>query len=183
MTHRELQAILQRIGSDVGASEAHGWLCGALCIREGFGVAEWLADLAEGAAGADAAADLPALSELHARTLDALHSDEFIFEPLLPDDEAPLAERVAELAQWCGGFLYGVGAAGANDAVARTGDIAEILRDLSEISRAGLEPGRGADEGEADYVELHEFVRAGAQLAWDELAAVRVAPARTRAVH
>ena len=183
MTHRELQAILQRIGSDVGVSEAHGWLCGAICIREGFGIADWFAELAEDAAGADAAADLPALSELYAGTLDALRSDEFIFEPLLPGDEAPLAERVAALAEWCGGFLYGIGAAGADDAVARTGEVAEFLRYLSEISRAGLEPGRGADEGEADYVELHEFVRAGAQLVWDELAAFRVAPARTRAVH
>lgn len=183
MTHWELRAVLQQIGSDVGASEAHGWLCGALCIREGFGVADWFGELAEDAAGADAAADLPALSELHAGTLDALRSDEFIFEPLLPGDEAPLAERVTALAEWCGGFLYGIGTAGANDAVARTGDVAEILRDLSEISRAELEPGRGADTGEADYVELHEFVRAGAQLAWDELAAVRVAAARTRTVH
>ena len=31
------------------------------------------------------------------------------FEPLLPDDEAPLEERTAALAQWCQGFLYGLG--------------------------------------------------------------------------
>lgn len=183
MTHRELQAVLQRIDSAVGASEAHGWLCGALCVREGFGAADWLAELADDTPGTDAAAELPALCELHAETLDALRSDEFIFEPLLPGDDATLAERVADLAQWCGGFLYGIGAAGAGEAAAQTGDLAEILRDLSEISRAGLEPGRGADAGEADYEELHEFVRAGAQLAWVELAAIRAAPAPARAVH
>lgn len=183
MTHRELQAVLHRIDSAVGASEAHGWLCGALCVREGFGAAEWLAGLAEDSDGAAAAGELPTFSELHAATLDSLRSEDFIFAPLLPDDDAPLAERVAELAQWCGGFLYGIGAAGASEAAAKSGAVAEILGDLSEISRAEVEPGRSAESGEADYTELQEFVRAGAQLAWEELAAFRAAPAAQQAVH
>jgi hypothetical protein len=181
MTHRELQEVLQRLDSAVGAAEAHGWLCGALCVREGFGAADWLAELADDATGA--AGELPALRELHAETRDALRSPDFAFAPLLPAEEAPLAERVAALAGWCGGFLYGIGAAGANDAAARTGDVGEILQDLAEISRAELEAGRGADAGEADYAELQEFVRAGAQLAFEELAALRAAPARRRGVH
>jgi hypothetical protein len=181
MTHRELQEVLQRLDSAVGAAEAHGWLCGALCVREGFGAVDWLAELADDATGA--AGELPALRELHAETRDALRSPDFAFAPLLPAEEAPLAERVAALAGWCGGFLYGIGAAGANDAAARTGDVGEILQDLAEISRAELEAGRGADAGEADYAELQEFVRAGAQLAFEELAALRAAPARRRGVH
>jgi len=181
MTYRELQTVLQRLASAVDAAEAHGWLCGALCVREGFGAADWLGELADDANRA--AGELPALRELHAETRDALRSPDFAFLPLLPEEEAPLAERVAALAGWCGGFLYGIGAAGANDAAARTGDVGEILQDLAEISRAELEPGRGADAGEADYAELQEFVRAGAQLAFEELAALRAAPARRQGVH
>ena len=37
MTYRELQAILERMDTAVGAAEAHGWLCGALCVRRGYG--------------------------------------------------------------------------------------------------------------------------------------------------
>ncbi|HUG03790.1 MAG TPA: UPF0149 family protein [Steroidobacteraceae bacterium] len=181
MTYRELQEVLQRLDSAVGAAEAHGWLCGALCIREGFGAADWLAEIANDAPGA--AAELPALRELHAETQDALRSPDFAFAPLLPAEQAPLAERVAALAGWCGGFLYGIGAAGANDAAAKTGDVGEILEDLAEISRVELEAGRAADAGEADYAELQEFVRAGAQLAFEELAALRAAPARRQGVH
>ena len=181
MTYRELQDLLQRLDSAVGAAEAHGWLCGALCVRAGFGAADWLAELAEDATGA--AGELPALRELHAETRDALRSPDFAFVPLLPVEQAPLAERVTALAEWCGGFLYGIGAAGASDAATRTGDVGEILQDLAEISRAELEPGRGADAGEADYAELQEFVRAGAQLAFEELAALRAAPARRQGVH
>lgn len=181
MTYRELQEVLQRLDSAVGAAEAHGWLCGALCVRESFGAADWLVELADDATGATG--ELPALRELLAETQDALRSPDFAFAPLLPEDEAPLAERVAALAGWCGGFLYGIGAAGANDAAAKTGDVGEILQDLAEISRAELEAGRGADAGEADYVELQEFVRAGAQLAFEELAALRAAPALRQGVH
>ncbi len=183
MTYRELQAVLHRMQSAVGAAEAHGWLCGALCVRAGFDTAEWLAELADAAAASDAAGELPALRELHAESRDSLSSPEFAFGLLLPEDDAPLDERVAALAQWCGGFLYGIGAAGANEAAATTGDVGEILQDLADISRAELEPGRGADAGEADYAELQEFVRAGAQLAWEELSAVRAAPAHRQAIH
>jgi uncharacterized protein YgfB (UPF0149 family) len=181
MTYRELQAVLHRLASAVGAAEAHGWLCGALCVREGFGAADWLAEFADDATGT--AGELPALRELHAETRDALRSPDFVFSPLLPEEDSPLAERVAALAEWCGGFLYGIGAAGADAAAARTGDVGEILQDLAEISRAELEAGRGADGGEADYAELQEFVRAGAQLAFEELAALRTAPARRQGVH
>ena len=183
MTHRELQDILHRIDSAVGASEAHGWLCGALCVREGFGAAEWLAGLADDADGAAAAGELPTFMELHAEILESLRSEDFVFAPLLPAEDAPLAERVAALAEWCGGFLYGVGAAGASEAAAKSGAVAEILGDLSEISRAEIEPGRDQDSGEADYTELQEFVRAGAQLAWEELAAFRAGTAAPQAVH
>ena len=183
MTHRELQDVLHRIDSAVGASEAHGWLCGALCVREGFAAEEWLAGLADDEEGTAAAGELPTFQELHAETLQALRSEDFGFVPLLPEEHAPLADRVAALAEWCGGFHYGVGAAGAGEAAAKSEAVAEILGDLSEISRAELEPGRAGDSGEADYTELQEFVRAGAQLAFDELAAFRAGSAAPKAVH
>ncbi len=183
MTHRELQDVLHRIDSAVGASEAHGWLCGALCVRDGYGAAEWLAGLADDADGAAAAGELPTFTELHSETLESLRSEDFAFAPVLPAEDVPLVERVAALAEWCGGFLYGVGAAGASEAATNSAAVAEILGDLSEISRAEVEPGRGDESGESDYTELQEFVRAGAQLAWEELAAFRAAAAASKAVH
>jgi uncharacterized protein YgfB (UPF0149 family) len=183
MTHRELQAVLLRIDSAVGASEAHGWLCGALCVRASFGAAEWLAGLADDADGVAAAGELPTFTELHAEALESLRSEDFGFTLVLPEEDVPLAERVAALAEWCGGFLYGVGAAGASEAAAKSGTVAEILGDLADISRAELEPDRDGDAGEADYTELQEFVRAGAQLAWEELAGFRAGTAMPQAVH
>ena len=168
MTHPDLQAALARVNMTVDASEAHGRLTGALCARAGYAASEWLADLAADSGGAAPEPDA-ALDGVPADTLAALRSDAFEFEPLLPDDDAPLADRVAALAAWAGGFLYGLGT-GASDQSIGAGDVAEFLRDLAEIARAELEPGGGGDAGEGDFTELVEFVRAGAQLTFDELA-------------
>lgn len=172
MTHPDLQAALARINMTIDPSEAHGWLAGALCVRDGYGAAEWLAEMAADCGGAAPAPD-PSLARMPAETLAALRSDAFEFAPLLPDDDEPLSERVAALAAWSGGFLYGVGTGATEQAIAAAGDVGEFLRDLGDIARVELEPGRGSDAGEGDFVELVEFVRAGAQLTFDELAGAR----------
>ncbi len=114
-----------------------------------------------------------ALLAAHEETLQALHAPDFEFTPALPDESVPLSDRVAALAAWCDGFLYGIGSGASGGEVMKQGDIGEFLRDLTDIARAELEPGRNVDESEGDYTELVEFVRAGAQLAWDELVEAR----------
>lgn len=173
MTHTDLEASLARMDLTVNAAEAHGWLAGALCVRAGYGAKEWLAELAADAGGRHPAPDAELL-DLPAVTLAAFRSEDFGFMPLLPAEEAPLRERVAALAAWSGGFLYGIGTGASDAAIAKAGDVGEYLRDLADIARAALEPGRSPDAGEGDFAELHEFVRAGAQLTFDELAAGRL---------
>jgi len=172
MTYRELQTALDRMGVAVGAAEAHGWLCGALCARtSSYGAPDWLRELApEAAAGSSNGASGKALQAVHEETLDALRSPDFTFAPLLPGDDAMLRDRVAALASWCDGFLYGIGTGASGREIMKKGDIGEFLRDLADIARAELEPGRSAEAGERDFTELYEFVCAGVQLVWDELA-------------
>ena len=172
MTHADLAASLARMNITVDASEAHGWLAGALCAREGYGAKEWLAELAADSGGRHPAPDA-GLKALPGATLAAFRSGDFAFAPLLPEESAPLRERVAALAAWSGGFLYGIGTGASEAALAKAGDVGEFLRDLADIARAELEPGRSADAGEGDFVELHEFVRAGAQLAFEEMEGAR----------
>jgi uncharacterized protein YgfB (UPF0149 family) len=171
MTHADLQASLARMNITVDAAEAHGRLCGALCVREAYGAKAWLGELADGQALAEAPD--PALERLPEEAREFLESAEFEFAPLLPEDDAPLAERVAALAAWCEGFLYGVGSGSSDADIAKTEDVGEFLGDLADIAQAELEPGRSDAAGEGDFMELFEFVRAGAQLAYDELSAAR----------
>jgi hypothetical protein len=174
MTHQEIQSALDGLDIAFDAAEAHGILCGALCVRQAYDAEAWMKDLAEDA-GAPASDRVPpeGLLAAHEETLDTLRSPDFSFSPALPDDDALLSDRVAALAAWCDGFLYGIGSGASGAEIVKEADISEFLRDLTDIARAELEPGRSEDAAEADYIELVEFVRAGAQLTWDELAGAK----------
>lgn len=108
------------------------------------------------------------------------------FAPLLPGDDAVLAERLEALGQWCGGFLAGLAAGlarrGAGSLEDCPEEVREIVRDFAAIARVDpLSTGAGAaavDTGErrageseeADLVELEEFVKVGVLLIMTSLA-------------
>jgi hypothetical protein len=160
---------LAAAGSTVGASEAHGCLCGAVSARRDYGLAEWLAEiLPDGAGSADAG-----LGALVAATLQVLAGDSMEFQPLLPDDDAPLAERVEALGTWCQGYLYGFGTAGTTGNLRLPDDVAEVLGDFAQLGQAGTVGAEDDAVEEEAYVELVEFLRAAVQLVYDELAPLR----------
>ncbi len=169
VSHADLEASLSAVGSPVSASEAHGCVCGSLCADPAFSSSELAVDLLpEETSEESALALVETVDSLREGSLSGLAGGDMGFEPLLPDDEQPLADRVEALAAWCGGFLYGLGRAGPG--IDLPGDLGEILGDFSEISRASLQTHEGDEEGEASYLELTEFVRASVQLAFEELA-------------
>lgn len=172
--HDELERSLVAAGSGVDGPEAHGCLCGALCIEDAFPAAEWAAELLPDDAEPEAAAALTGLLEdIRGQTRAELLGGEMELRLLLPDDDLALQDRVRGLAAWCAGFLYGLGRSGQLDSL--TGDLQEILQDFSEISRAAVTPGEGGEKAERDYAELVEYVRASVQLAFEELAPRRAA--------
>jgi uncharacterized protein len=169
--YSHFQQLLAQERSLAEAAEAHGTLAGCLCAAAGYRFEDWLREiLPEGQASAPATG---ALQELFGATSDALLQPDMEFELLLPSDEQPLAERTAALAQWCQGFLYGLGAGVIPDASELKGDVGEIVRDFIEITRAEVDELRSEQENEAAYAELVEFVRVGVQLLFEELASAR----------
>jgi uncharacterized protein YgfB (UPF0149 family) len=170
---------LAEAGSTVLAAEAHGYLCGALCVRRDFGLAEWLDEILP-----DGSTDGHGRFEsLREASRAALAGTEMEFQPLLPDDEEPLAVRGEALGAWCQGFLYGFGAAGTANRSGLPGSVSEFLADLARISQVG-DVGSGTEEAEeAAYAELVEFLRVGVQLVYDELAGLRACQPATRTDH
>jgi Uncharacterized protein conserved in bacteria len=106
---------------------------------------------------------LEALTTLYHDTQDRLQNDSLAFEPLLPDDEAPLGERAQALGQWCEGFLLGVGLAESHDPAKLPREANEVINDLTEIAR--IDTDTEADEdSEIAYTELVEYLRAATLL-------------------
>jgi hypothetical protein len=166
-----IQQLLAQERSLADAAEAHGTLAGCLCTAAGYRLDDWLREiLPEGRAAPETTA---ALEGLFTATAAALLQPDMEFELLLPADEQPIDVRTAALAQWCQGFLYGLGAGAVPDASELPGDVGEIVRDFIEISRAGVDAAQGEESNEAAYAELVEFTRVGVQLLFEELAALR----------
>jgi uncharacterized protein len=173
--YRHVEQLLLEERALADAAEAHGTLTGGLCAANGYAYADWLREiLPEGRAAPIAASQL---QQLYSATAAALLHRDCEFQLLLPEDGQPIDARTAALAHWCQGFLYGLGAGAIRDARGLPGDAGEIVRDIVEISRAGVDAGQDEESNESAYAELVEFVRVGVQLLFEELAAARSPPA------
>lgn len=185
MDYIRIEQAFQRLEPGASAPENHGALCGLLCARGQVAKPEWLALVSDGdeAARPTGAADAAeaAVDELFRDTVDRLAETDRLFQPLLPDDGQPLAVRSGAMAEWCSGFLYGLGAGGIGDVSGLPEDVQEIAGDIAQISRAETE-GLGGEEDEAAYAELVEYLRAGVTLVYEILESERAA-ARDRTVH
>jgi len=167
----QIQSTLAASHALADASEAHGTLAGALCALVPYRLEDWLAEiLPEGAGigGTD-----PALQTLYEATVAALSERQMEFDLLIPGDDRPIEERTQALTAWCSGFLYGLGSNGAADPQRLPGDLGEIVRDLTEITRADVDANDTVEANESALAELVEFVRVGVQLVFDELEPLR----------
>jgi uncharacterized protein YgfB (UPF0149 family) len=183
LDYDRLRDSLAAAGAVVALAELHGGVCGALCAGGTPAARRWLMDCLDDQELAGSTAGLEdELDELIGVSDRTLADPDLKFEPLLPDDEAPLAEQVQALALWCQGFSSGVGTT-APSAVRQSTDgssLGEILRDFAEISRAGLSEEEAAGQGQADFAlaEIHEYVRVSVQIVFEELGAERAAASR-----
>lgn len=155
---------------ELNAAEFHGQLCGLLCTCDRLELADWLmVSLPESDPASLSATAHELFQVLLDHSQNAMGSEDFGFQLLLPDDTAGLAARLEALANWCQGFLFGISHAGVSDIQALPGELPEIVEDLINISRAEDFELEDAEEDEAAYMELMEYVRVGVQLFHEEL--------------
>ncbi len=177
---------LERAHAALDASECHGVLCGLLCVTEQFPEERWLSEVFEpGESGnPESARCAQVLRTSRRETERQLEGQQFEFEPLLPDDGSPLAQRGKALSSWCRGFLYGLAVGGLDDSRSTSEDVREVLSDLSGFTRldvSDLESGSNALE--SDYAELVEYVRVGVMLIHTELKGRKDNPSKGDQLH
>jgi len=179
--YTEIQHVLSGQRSLADASEAHGTLTGCLCAAVDYRFEDWLHEILPEGQGQPRGTE--ALQAVYKATAEALTASDMDFELLLPADEQPIDARASALAQWCQGFLYGLGTRVSQDTSTLPGDVGEIVRDLTEITRVGVDREQSDESNESAYAELVEFVRVGVQLVFEELGALREPPEPPGTLH
>ena len=176
--HDELDAALRRCGASWDAAQSHGLLTSRLAVDGIDGGLAWLQQVLAETDAANALAIecrdlLNALYETTHRQLDERLSQ---FVPLLPDDDESPARRATALAHWCEGFLHGLVSSRhpkeLKDRLAAE-PLADIIRDMLQMTRATFDEEDELEESEAAYSELVEYLRVAAQLTYEELADLR----------
>jgi len=100
--------------------------------------------------------------QLYSVTAAALQDDEYVFHPLLPDDDEEIELRTAALASWCEGFLAGFAYRVADLDVSgglQSGEVGEVLRDIAAMAQAEAGDYEDEEDAENNFSELVEYLR------------------------
>lgn len=151
-----------------GAAEAHGVIAGVLSSPHPSADAWTGAVLGDANAAFDSSEAERLLDGLHDHTAAQLVARDSGFDPLRPDDDRALEERVLAVADFCRGFLMGLVAGGVNELATLPDDAREVVEDFMKIAEAEAD-GRATEIEEQAYAEIVEYVRTGVQLVYETL--------------
>ena len=171
LEYPDVAEALRRASVSVDAADCHGLICGLICAAGFADQKIWVAEIFEAYDPKDLlqAEAYRLLQRLYEETLIRLNSPELDFELLLPDDEDPLRDRTESLANWCGGFLSGLGMGGVPAQAELPDEVAELLGDLSQISRVDFDLDDPNEEEQVAFEEVVEYVRVGVMFVHEEL--------------
>jgi hypothetical protein len=146
-----------------GLSEAllHGTVCGLLCGAPGLSAHAYrraLIDLLDTLENTHED-EVDRFVELAAEDLDA---PDLSFEPLLPDHDVALADRLTRLAEWAGGFVLGFEEVSGE----LEGEALEAFDDIVRIAELDAEEVDETD-AEFDYVDVTEHLKVAVLMVHD----------------
>ena len=179
--HDILNDALRRAGSHWDAAQTHGLLSSRLAIEGAAAGPAWLSQVLDGADESNAFSKecesilMNLFQSTHASLAERLSA----FEPLLPDDSDSTASRTEALARWSEGYLHGLVSAKHSDQLKErlaAEPLGDIIKDMLQITRAGIDEDVDDEENEAAYSEIVEYLRIAAQLIYEELAELRPEP-------
>jgi yecA family protein len=171
LEYHNVAEALRRASISMDAADCHGFLCGLICAAGFADQRTWVDEFFEAYDPKDPlqAETHSLLQKLYENTLIRLNSPDLDFELLLPDDQDPLCERTESLANWCSGFLSGLGMGGLPAQDQLSDEVAELLGDLSQISRVDFDLDEPDEEEQVAFEEVVEYVRVGVLFVHEEL--------------
>lgn len=141
-------------------AECHGVCCGLLCRRSNATLDAFigLLNMMELVKEPGTALKM-SLEDLLTTSKKQLQDEDMGITLWLPDDRETLEDRTMALAQWCNGFLAGIGTSGDDALKSLSDDSNEALRDLQRISTADVTDTTESEEDENAYAEIVEYIR------------------------
>ncbi|HLF23595.1 MAG TPA: UPF0149 family protein [Burkholderiales bacterium] len=165
----ELADALRDADFDLSPAEVHGMITGAVSVPQARVPGSLFFGRNAVTATPEVESFLRLVAALQADVLARLQGADFEFQPLLPGAAAELSEQVEALAAWARGYLLGLAASGAADPKRLRGEVSEFLLDLNRISEAEMDDDEPVERQEREIADIVEYLRAGAQLVFDEL--------------
>ncbi len=164
LSFEKFDCALRKAGSYVGAAEMHGLQSGMICGAKTSDKFNWEVVMVQELDCIKASTELlEHLNHLYAHTVYQLHGIDFQFDLLLPNDRACLNSRAKALADWCRGFICGLGLAGIQNNSIKSKLAKEAIKDLSQIAHVGVGDDDLLEEQERAFFELVEYVRVAVQ--------------------
>lgn len=173
----QLGDALYRLDADFSAAETHGIYCAVLSINANYDQQQLQSRIAMGDRQDYYYQELSrCLDQLYLATWQQLNAGDLDISLLLPEDDAPLEERLPALQKWCQGFAYGLALSGLTSMQDLPPSSREWAEDVVKIGASG-EFDLGDEEGsEAAFAELTEFLRVGLLMINEEVQPVTGAP-------
>ena len=161
----DLESLLAAFGITLTAPQVHGYLTGKILAGATDGLNSVLARSEFEGADTESLTDgLEAVSE----EINLCLAEPEPFDPLLPDDDTPLEERVSALVDWCSSLLSGLGESQSGGLMSP--EAQEVVEDLQALAEA--EYGGEEEAEEVAFTELVEFLRVAISLLFEELVPV-----------
>lgn len=169
--------LLREAGAELGAAQVHGLLTGVACAgnvtTEALNTLVLLKDDDPEASSSNLLED--ALAGLLGLIERDLNAPDLGYGILLPGDSAPIANRIQAIADWCQGFLIGLGKRDGLDLMQIPGEAGEAVRDMMTISQLE-DDDDDLEDKERSLAEIEEFLKIGVQLVYEELHPARSNP-------
>lgn len=165
LSYDDLAALFVKLGSSLAPNYLHGSICGVLAAGKRMAQEDWLDWALDQMAPSQEVEEshVTILQGLYFKALSEFEDPGLSFNLLLPDEDAPMLDRLFALSEWAGSFLGAFGAAGT---VQETSDmpatIQEILEDLAEIAQVDAQSGDNLDNAEEDFLAIAEHVKVSA---------------------
>jgi uncharacterized protein YgfB (UPF0149 family) len=101
------------------------------------------------------------LERLGTEAREVLQQTDYSFQPLLPEDDSNLVERLTALGEWCDWFNIGFSAGYMQPQLPLSVEVMEILNDFGQLADVDV-PNAGGEDDENYFMELVEYVRMAA---------------------